>query len=198
MPFMFLTSFSLPLQVQPLARRLTLGIICSVIFGPEAACIVEALAADFQLLGDAILSFPVNIPFTRFGKGMRSSAKIRKAITAIAHKKEESLLNEKHVSSTDFITYMLILRSQGAHSLTIEDIVNNVMGLIIGAHGTTSALITFMIRHLANEPDVLAKICEGKCHCSTMLCLQFRNYCPTLPFDKKIDNCLIIPSCVYM
>ena len=51
----------------------------------------------------------------------------------------------------------------GAHSLTLEDIVDNVMGIIIGAHGTTSALITFMIRYLANEPDVLAKITEGEC-----------------------------------
>ncbi|CAL4987993.1 unnamed protein product [Urochloa decumbens] len=148
--------------VLPLARRLTLGIICSVVFGQEAAAIVEAHALDFQLLGDAILSFPVNIPFTRFGKGMRSSAKIHKAITRIAQKREQLLFQEGHaVSSTDFITYMLILRSQGAHSLTLEDIVDNVMGIIIGAHGTTSALITFMIRHLANELDVLAKITEG-------------------------------------
>ncbi|CAM0151855.1 unnamed protein product [Urochloa decumbens] len=147
--------------VLPLARRLTLGIICSVVLGQEAATIVEAHAADFQLLGDAILSFPVNIPFTRFGKGMRSSAKIRKAITRIARKREESLLQDGHaVSSTDFITYMFNLRSKGAHSLTLEDIVDNVMGIIIGAHGTTSALITFMIRHLTTEPDVLAKIIE--------------------------------------
>ncbi|KAG2557323.1 hypothetical protein PVAP13_8NG220900 [Panicum virgatum] len=147
--------------ILPLARRLTLGVICSIVFSHEAAAIVEALAADFQFLGDAILSFPANIPFTRFGKGMESSAKIRKAITRIARQREDSLLQEGHASSsTDFITHMLILRNQGAHSLTLEDIVDNVMGIIIGAHGTTSALITFMIRYLGNEPDVLAKITE--------------------------------------
>jgi cytochrome P450 len=125
---------------------------------------VDALATDFQLLGDAILSFPVNIPFTRFGKGMRSSANIRETIVMFAKKREESLLDERcTISTTDFVTYMLVLRSKGAHSLTLEDIVDNVMGIIIGAHGTTSALITFMMRHLANEPDVLAKITEGMC-----------------------------------
>ncbi|KAL6662301.1 hypothetical protein ACP70R_000160 [Stipagrostis hirtigluma subsp. patula] len=147
--------------VLPLARRLTLGIICSVVLGQEASTIAEAHAADFQMLGDAILSFPLNICFTRFGKGMRASAKIRKAITRIAHKREEALLQESHtISSTDFITYMLILRIQGVHSLTVEDIVDNVIGIIVGAHGTTSSLITFMIRHLANEPNILAKIAE--------------------------------------
>ena len=93
---------------------------------------------------------------------MRSSAKIREAIRKFAKKREESLLVERcNISTTDFVTYMLVLRSKGAHSLTLEDIVDNVMGIIIGAHGTTSALITFMMRHLANEPDVLAKITEG-------------------------------------
>ncbi|OQU83878.1 cytochrome P450 716B1 [Sorghum bicolor] len=148
-------------NVLPMARNLTLGVICSVVFGEEAATIVDALGTDFQLLGDAILSFPVNIPFTRFGKGMRSSAKIREAVRKFAKKREESLLEERcTISTTDFVTYMLILRSKGAHSITLEDIVDNVMGIIIGAHGTTSALITFMMRHLANEPDVLAKITE--------------------------------------
>ncbi|OEL29913.1 Beta-amyrin 28-oxidase [Dichanthelium oligosanthes] len=147
--------------VFPMARRLTLGVICSIVFGQEAAAMVEAHADDFQMLGDAILSFPVNIPFTRFGKGMKASAKIRKSITRIAQKREGSLLEEgRAASSTDFFTYMLILGSQGAHSLTLEDIVDNAMGIIIGAHGTTSALITFMIRHLANEPDVLDKITQ--------------------------------------
>lgn len=156
------------LQVLPLARGLSLGIICSVVFGQAAAPLKEALAADFVTLGKAILSFPVKIPFTRFSKGMTASAKIRKAITRIAQKREASLLQEGHAaSSTDFITYMLILRSQGAHSLTLEEIVDNAMGLIIGAHETTSVLITFMIRYLANEPDVLDKINEGVLVCGS-------------------------------
>ncbi|WVZ53107.1 hypothetical protein U9M48_004093 [Paspalum notatum var. saurae] len=151
--------------VLPMARNLTLGVICSVVFSEDAAAIVEAHGSDFQLLGDAILSFPVNIPFTRFGKGMRASANIRKTIRRIVQRREESLLHQGCiVSSTDFITYMLILRSKGVHLLTSEDIVDNVMGLIMGAHGTTSALITFMIRQLANEPDVLARIAEEQDH----------------------------------
>ncbi|TVU25743.1 hypothetical protein EJB05_28250, partial [Eragrostis curvula] len=148
-------------KVLPLARTLTLAIICLVVFGHEGLAFAEALASDFLMVGDAVLSFPVNIPFTRFGKGMKASARIRKAIERIAVRRQEKLQQEGHdTSSTDFVTYMLILRSQGKHSFKLEDIVDNVMGIIIGAHGTSSALITFMIRHLANEPDVLAKVEE--------------------------------------
>ncbi|KAI4994784.1 hypothetical protein ZWY2020_034687 [Hordeum vulgare] len=145
--------------VLPTARRLFLAIICSVVLGQESATIKEGLCTDFVTLGKAILSFPLNIPFTRFNKGMAASAKIRKVITNIAHKREKSLLQEANATSDDdFISYMLILRSQGAHSLTLEDIVDNAMGLIVGAHETTSALITFMIRYLSSEPDILDKV----------------------------------------
>jgi hypothetical protein len=75
-----------------------------------------------------------------------------------AKKREESLLDERcTISTTDFVTYMLVLRSKGAHSLTLEDIVDNVMGIIIGAHGTTSALITFMMRHHYYIMDLLSR-----------------------------------------
>uniref|UniRef100_A0A453IW13 Cytochrome P450 716B1 n=1 Tax=Aegilops tauschii subsp. strangulata TaxID=200361 RepID=A0A453IW13_AEGTS len=141
--------------VLPTVRRLSLAIICSVVLGQESATIKKGLCTDFVTLGKAILSFPVNIPFTRFNKGMAASAKIRKAITNIAHKREESLLQEANATSdNDFISYMLILRSQGAHSLTLEDIVDNAMGLIVGAHETTSALITFMIRYLSKQDEI--------------------------------------------
>uniref|UniRef100_A0ACD5X4K9 Uncharacterized protein n=1 Tax=Avena sativa TaxID=4498 RepID=A0ACD5X4K9_AVESA len=144
--------------VLPTVRRLTLGIICSIVLGQEAAPVKEGLCADFVYLGKAILSFPLRIPFTRFSKGMNASSKIRKTITNIAHKREESLQEGSATSDDDFISYMLILRSQGVHSLTLEDIVDNAMSLIVGAHETTAALITFMIRYLANEKEILDKV----------------------------------------
>uniref|UniRef100_A0A0D9XRC1 Uncharacterized protein n=1 Tax=Leersia perrieri TaxID=77586 RepID=A0A0D9XRC1_9ORYZ len=143
--------------VMPLARSLSFGIICSVVFGEEAALIRDTLSDDFVSLSKAVMSFPVRLPFTRFSKGMDSSARIRKAITEIFRRREAS---SQHGTSndTDFITYMLNLRSQGSHSLSLEDIVDNAMILVIGAHGTTSVLITFMIRCIANEPDILDKV----------------------------------------
>jgi cytochrome P450 len=162
MPYQFRNEQLLILQVLPTVRRLTLGIICSIVLGEEAAPVKEGLCTDFVTLGKSILSFPVKIPLTRFSKGMAASAKIRKSITNIARKREESLLQECITTSdNDFISYMLILRSQGVHSLTLEDIVDNAMGLIVGAHETSSVLITFMIRYLANETEILDKVTKG-------------------------------------
>uniref|UniRef100_A0A0E0AKM4 Cytochrome P450 n=1 Tax=Oryza glumipatula TaxID=40148 RepID=A0A0E0AKM4_9ORYZ len=150
-------------KVLPLAKRLTLDIICSVIFGQEAGSVREALATDFPAMVRAALSIPVKIPFTRFSRGLSASQRIRKLLRGIARERETLLQQQQaHGASAadDFFTYMLALRAEGAHSLTVEDIVDNAIFLLIAGYETTSVLITFMLWHLDKEPEVLAKITE--------------------------------------
>uniref|UniRef100_A0A0E0I1G8 Cytochrome P450 n=1 Tax=Oryza nivara TaxID=4536 RepID=A0A0E0I1G8_ORYNI len=150
-------------KVLPLAKRLTLDIICSVIFGQEAGSVREALATDFPAMVRAALSIPVKIPFTRFSRGLSASQRIRKLLRGIARERETLLQQQQaHGASAadDFFTYMLALRAEGAHSLTVEDIVDNAIFLLIAGYETTSVLITFMLWHLDKEPEVLSKITE--------------------------------------
>ena len=150
------------LQVAPLAKRLTFDIICSVIFGQGAGPIREALAADFKKMVQAMLSIPVNIPFTKFNKGLSASRRVRKVLRQIACDREAALQQGHSSSADDFFTYMLVLRSEGTHSLTVEDIVDNAILLLLAGYETSSVLITFLLRYLANEPDILGKITEGE------------------------------------
>ncbi len=150
------------LQVAPLAKRLTFDIICSVIFGQGAGPIREALAADFKKMVQAMLSIPVNIPFTKFNKGLSASRRVRKVLRQIARDREAALQQGHSSSADDFFTYMLVLRSEGTHSLTVEDIVDNAILLLLAGYETSSVFITFLLRYLANEPDILGKITEGE------------------------------------
>uniref|UniRef100_A0A0E0I1H0 Cytochrome P450 n=1 Tax=Oryza nivara TaxID=4536 RepID=A0A0E0I1H0_ORYNI len=146
--------------VAPLARRLAFDIICSVIFGQGVGPIREALAADFETMVKAMLSIPVNIPFTKFNKGLNASRRIRKVLRQIARDMEGALQQGYSSSADDFFTYMLVLRSKGTHSLTVEDIVDNAIVLLAAGYETSSVLITFLIRCLANEPDIFGKITD--------------------------------------
>lgn len=148
-----------------MAKRLTLDIICSVIFGQEAGSVREALATDFPAMVRAALSIPVKIPFTRFSRGLSASQRIRELLRGIARERETLLQQQQaHGASAadDFFTYMLALRAEGAQSLTVEDIVDNAIFLLIAGYETTSVLITFMLWHLDKEPEVLSKITEGE------------------------------------
>ncbi|KAF0905353.1 hypothetical protein E2562_003940 [Oryza meyeriana var. granulata] len=146
--------------VLPLAKRLMFDIICSVIFGQEAGSVREALATDFQTLVKAALSIPLKVPFTRFSKGFNASKRIRKVLRGIARERETLLQQGHGASADDFFTYMLASRAEGAHLLTVEDIVDNAIFLLIAGYETSSVLITFMLWHLDKEPEVLGKITE--------------------------------------
>ncbi|XP_052161394.1 cytochrome P450 716B1-like isoform X1 [Oryza glaberrima] len=148
------------IKVAPLAKRLTFNIISSVMFGQGAAPFREALAIDFEKVVRAALSIPVNIPFTKFNKGLSASRRIRKLLRQIAHEREAAFQQGYCSSADDFFTYMLALHSEGKHSLTVEDIVDNAILLLIAGYETSSVLITFLIRQLANEPDILGKITD--------------------------------------
>ncbi|BAF21713.2 Os07g0519500 [Oryza sativa Japonica Group] len=147
-------------KVAPLAKRLTFDIICSVVFGQGIGPIREALATDFETLVQALLSLPVNIPFTKFNKGLSASRRIRKVLRQIAREREAALQQGHSSSADDFFTYMLVLRSEGTHSLTVEDIVDNAIVLLTAGYGNSAVLITFLLRYLANDPDILGKITE--------------------------------------
>lgn len=110
-----------------------------------------------------------------------------------------------------FITYRLTLRSQCAHSLMLEHTVDNVIGILMAGHETSSVLFTFMIRYLANRPDALDKITERLCavcpiwnagnfHDSrgiVLLPVQFlRNFYSCIPLDfflcGKNNSCRVL------
>ncbi|KAK9151804.1 hypothetical protein Syun_010113 [Stephania yunnanensis] len=50
----------------------------------------------------------------------------------------------------------------GAPVVSEKDIVDNVMLVMVAGYDTSSVLITFMVRLLANDPDVYAAMVHGK------------------------------------
>uniref|UniRef100_A0A0E0I1G9 Cytochrome P450 n=1 Tax=Oryza nivara TaxID=4536 RepID=A0A0E0I1G9_ORYNI len=137
-----------------------LNALVGVFFGEEAGPIREALATDFEALVKATLSIPVNIPFTKFNKGLSACWRIRKLLSRIAREREAALQQGRCSSTDDFFTYMIALRSEGTHLLTVEDIVDNAILLLTAGYETTSVLIIFLLRCLANESDILGNITE--------------------------------------
>jgi cytochrome P450 len=83
-------------------------------------------------------------------------------------KKAGKLEHGSASSSNDLITCLLSLTDDhGDQLLTDEEIVDNAMVALIAGHDTSSILMTFMVRQLANDPVTLAAMVQGKCpvHC---------------------------------
>jgi cytochrome P450 len=148
--------------VMPLMKRLTFDIISSLLFGLERGAARDALAADFMHLIDGMWDIPVDLPFTAFRRSLRASARARRVIKEIARETEVKLERGETSRNSDLIACLLSLTDgSGARQLTVEEIVDSSMVALVAGHDTSSVLMTFMVRHLASDPDTLAAMIQG-------------------------------------
>lgn len=115
----------------------------------------------FQEMIDGMWSIPVDLPFTRFNRSLKASAKVQNMLKDLISEKRAEL--SRGVSShQDLITCLLSMRGKGNQELVSDDeIIHNVMLIMVAGHDTSSILITFMVRVLANDQDIYAAVLKG-------------------------------------
>ncbi|CAK9187784.1 unnamed protein product [Ilex paraguariensis] len=146
-------------QVEPLMKTLTFNIICSLIFGIERGTRREVLVQLFKSLIEGVLSVPINLPFTRFNHSLQSSAKAKAIIMDLIREKRVALEEQRTSPQQDLITCLIKIRNEdGSALLSDEEIVHNCIIVMIAGHDTSSILLTFLVKRLAEDPSVLAAV----------------------------------------
>ncbi|XP_044970546.1 cytochrome P450 716B1-like [Hordeum vulgare subsp. vulgare] len=152
--------------VLPLMKRLTFDIISALLFGLERGAVRDALAGDFARMVEGMWAVPANLPFTAFSRSLKASGRARRLLEGITREKKkasqaEERGNGKASRDNDLITCLLSLKDgHGERLLTDEEIVDNAMVALIAGHDTSSILMTFMVRHLANDDATLAAMVQ--------------------------------------
>nr|GMD51356.1 cytochrome P450 716B1-like [Ipomoea batatas] len=143
-------------KVLPLMKTLTFNIICSLLFGLETGARRDQFICHFQQMIAGMWSIPINLPFTRFNGSLKASAKVRKMLKELIQEKRFKLEQKGASSHQDLITCLLSVRGEeGNEELISEDeIIHNAMLIMVAGHDTSSVLITFMVRLLANNPSI--------------------------------------------
>ncbi|KAI3456943.1 hypothetical protein Pfo_013606 [Paulownia fortunei] len=144
--------------VLPLMKTLTFNIICSLLFGLERGARRDTFVQYFQQMIEGMWSIPVKMPFTRFNRSLKASAKVQKMLKDLICEKRIELAKGAS-SHQDLITCLLSIRGEDKKELVSEDeIIHNVMLIMVAGHDTSSILITFIIRILANDPNIHAAV----------------------------------------
>ena len=68
-------------------KTLTFNIICSLIFGVERGARREKIVACFQEMMVGMWSVPVNLPFTRYNRGLKASATVQNMVKDLIREK---------------------------------------------------------------------------------------------------------------
>nr|AFZ40057.1 cytochrome P450 [Ocimum basilicum] len=140
--------------VFPLAKNYTFWLAMRLFVSVEDPAMVEKFAAPFNLLAAGLISIPIDLPGTPFNKGIKASAYIRKELGEIIKQRKADLAEGKASPTQDILSHMLLTANEDGKFMHELDIANKILGLLIGGHDTASSACTFIVKYLAELPEV--------------------------------------------
>ncbi|OAY44512.1 beta-amyrin 28-monooxygenase [Manihot esculenta] len=146
--------------VFPLAKMYTFSIACRLFLSMEDHDEVEKFAKPFEVLASAIIAIPIDFPGTPFNRGIKASNLVRKELTRIIKQRKIDLAENKASPRQDILSHMLTTADENGQYMNEMDVADKILGLLIGGHDTASAAITFVIKYLAELPQVYNKVLE--------------------------------------
>ncbi|KAJ0450282.1 putative taxadiene 5-alpha-hydroxylase [Helianthus annuus] len=152
------------LQVQPLIKTLTFNIICSLLFGIERGPKREKFLPLFKDMMAGLLSIPITLPFTRYKRAITARKKLVPMLLHLIHEKRDGLMEKTQQGNPhkDLVTSMLSIRNDdGSTMMSEEEIIDNVIAVMMAGYDTTSILLTFLVRLLANDKSIYSNIVRG-------------------------------------
>ncbi|XP_038685629.1 cytochrome P450 716B1-like [Tripterygium wilfordii] len=147
--------------VLPLMKTLTFNIVCSILIGLERGVRRDKFLDSFQEMIQGVWSVPINLPFTSYSRGIKASASIQNMVKDLIQEKREEFNQNGASRSRDLTACLLNIRDENNEPvLTDKEILHNLILVMIAGHDTSSILITFIIRLLANDPSVYAGVVQ--------------------------------------
>ncbi|KAH7546693.1 hypothetical protein FEM48_Zijuj01G0228700 [Ziziphus jujuba var. spinosa] len=147
--------------VLPLMKILTFNMISSLLFGIEKGARRDKFLECFKQMIEGMWSVPLNLPFTRYKRGLKASITVQKMLKEFIEEKRKELKQGNPSQRKDLISCLLSMRNEDNEEvLTEKEIIHNVMLAMAAGYDTTSVLLTFIVRFLANEPAIYAAVVQ--------------------------------------
>ncbi|XP_048228018.1 beta-amyrin 28-monooxygenase isoform X2 [Ricinus communis] len=143
--------------VFPLAKMYTFWLACRLFLSMEDREEVEKFAKPFDVLASGIISIPIDFPGTPFNRGIKASNEVRRELIKMIEQRKIDLAENKASPTQDILSHMLTTADEYMNEMDIAD---KILGLLIGGHDTASAAITFVVKYLAEMPQVYNKVLE--------------------------------------
>jgi retinoid hydroxylase len=137
----------------PELRDYTLDIACKLLVGLDNGS-KAALGYHYEIWGAGLFTFPVNLPWTAFGKALRSREKL---LTEI----EKLILARQQLSTPpqnqDALDLMLAARDDDGEGLPIEELKDQILTLLFAGHETLTSSLVSLCLLLSQYPEVLQR-----------------------------------------
>ncbi|ESR38694.1 hypothetical protein CICLE_v10027097mg [Citrus x clementina] len=148
------------------ALKVTFKAMCKILLSLESGKELEMLENDVARVYDAMLAFPLKLPWTKFYRGVKARKRIMRTLEKMINIRRKGL--ETH---EDFLQCLLAedavdkdraslssSSSETPKKLTDEEIQDNILTMIIAGQDTTASAITWMVKYLSENEEVLDKL----------------------------------------
>ncbi|XP_057469479.1 abscisic acid 8'-hydroxylase 4 [Actinidia eriantha] len=139
------------------AMKITFRAMCKMLMSLEREDeFLERLQKDVGLICEAMLAFPLRLPWTRFHKGLQARERFMGTLEKMIRERRRGL----EACPEDFLQHLLmeddhISCGDESQSLSDEQIKDNVLTMIIAGQDTTASAITWMVKYLDENQEVL-------------------------------------------
>ncbi len=137
----------------PELRNYTLDIACKLLIGLDNSS-TTSLGHEYETWCGGLFSIPIDLPFTRFGKAVRSRTKLLAEIETLIRSRQAA---SPQSSDRDALDLLLAAKDEEGKGLSIEELKNQVLLLLFAGHETLTSGLASICLLLAQHPDVLAR-----------------------------------------
>jgi cytochrome P450 len=136
------------IDVYRMTKRLTLDIATQVFVGLDLGPQADVVNDSFVAMMRASVS-PIrhDIPGTPFARGLRARRTLQELLTGLV------LERRAEPERPDLLSQLSHASTQEGTGLTVEEVVDHMIFLLLAAHDTTTATLTVMLWHLSQHPD---------------------------------------------
>jgi cytochrome P450 len=136
------------IDVYRMTKRLTLDIATQVFvgldLGPQADVVNESFVA---MMRASVSPIRRNIPGTPFARGLRARRTLQELLTGLV------LERRAEPERADLLSQLAHATTEEGRSLTVDEVVDHMIFLLLAAHDTTTATLTVMLWHLSQNPE---------------------------------------------
>ncbi|KAK8584668.1 hypothetical protein V6N13_138623 [Hibiscus sabdariffa] len=115
---------------------------------------VAKFADPFNALAAGIFTVPINLPGTPFRRGINAAKTIRKELMAIIKQRKMDLADKKATPNQDILSHMLLATDENGQYTNELNVADKILGFLIGGHDTVTAAIVFIVKYLAELPNI--------------------------------------------
>ncbi|KAH6765196.1 hypothetical protein C2S52_014249 [Perilla frutescens var. hirtella] len=146
-------------KVFPSSKKYTFELVCRVFMNVEG---LHKLVDPFSLLGNGILSMPIDLPGTAFNRAIKAGKVVRGELLKIVEERRKEMMMENKEESKgrrrDLLSRMLLLTDEDGKHLSDAKVASVFVCLLMVSFESTASAITSVMNFLAELPHVYDEV----------------------------------------